>query len=137
MRTSRFIATCALAAGVLPAAATNLVTGNGFGFAVVSPTTGSLTRFYAHPYSFSRPDPRDALSEGIETVNFIQSISWGEKPADNTSADYDQDSHVIRIHSSAGDGLCFMPFGFLHSAVIVSWESRQDGKGKWKWAPPV
>jgi hypothetical protein len=127
----RYLAAFALLAGTLPSAATNLVTGNGFGFAVVSPTTGSLTRFYAHPYSFTGPDPRDSLSEGIETANFIQSIGWVDKPAVSSSADYDQDSHVIRIHSSAGDGLCFMPFGFPHSALIVSWEPQSDLSGRW------
>src|SRR5207253_1587545 len=104
------------------------VTGNGFGFAVVAPESGSLTRFYTHPYSFTAPDPHDPLSEGIETPNFIQSLAWGDKPARNASADYDQDSHVIHIHTFAGSGLCFMPFGFPHSAVIVSWEPRPDLK---------
>src|SRR5678815_1107567 len=46
----------------LPAVASPLVTGNGFGFAVVSPTDATVTKFYAHPYSFARPDPRDDLS---------------------------------------------------------------------------
>jgi hypothetical protein len=40
----------------LPAAASHLVTGNGFGFAVVLPDTDTVTKFYAHPYSFVRPD---------------------------------------------------------------------------------
>ena len=39
----------------LPAAASPLVT-NGFGFAVVSPETPTASKFYAHPYSFARPD---------------------------------------------------------------------------------
>ena len=67
---------CAALLTCLPAAATNLVTGNGFGFAVVSPQTGMVTRFYAHPYSFVRPDPETALSEGVETANFIKSLGW-------------------------------------------------------------
>ena len=63
-----------------PAAASHLVTGNGFGFAVVSPESGSATKFYAHPYSFVRPDPADPLSEGIATANFIKSLRWGDRP---------------------------------------------------------
>jgi hypothetical protein len=128
MPLSRILAACALLLIALPASASHLVTGNGFGFAVVAPESGSLTRFYAHPYSFSRPDPRDSLSEGIETTNFIQSLGWGDKSAPDSSASYDQDSHVIRIHSSAGNGLCFMPFGFPHSAVIVSWNPQSAGQ---------
>jgi len=149
MALSRSVAAFALLLVALPAAASHLVTGNGFGFAVVAPETGSLTRFYAHPYSFTRPDPHDPLSEGVETTNFIQSLGWGDTPARNASADYDQDSHVIRIHSSAGTGFCFMPFGFPHSAVIVSWQPRPDLSGRWiplaaargalhiQWAHPV
>ncbi len=60
-----------------PAAASPLVTGNGFGFAVVAPDSGVATRFYAHPYSFVRPDPADPLSEGIATANFIKTLGWG------------------------------------------------------------
>ena len=62
----------------LPAAASNLVTGNGFGFAVVSPSTSTVTCFYAHPYSFTQPDPKDPLSEGIPTANFIKSVGWND-----------------------------------------------------------
>ncbi len=35
--------------GCLPAAASNLVTGNGLGFAVAAPYSGTMTKFYAHP----------------------------------------------------------------------------------------
>jgi hypothetical protein len=63
---------CAGFLAALPAAASHLVTGNGFGFAVVSPETGTVTKFYAHPYSFVRPDSLKPLSEGVETANFIQ-----------------------------------------------------------------
>src|ERR1700739_2680393 len=53
----RLAGVCAALLTGLPAVASHLVTGNGFGFAVVSPETGTATRFYAHPYSFLRPDP--------------------------------------------------------------------------------
>src|SRR5215216_4872078 len=59
----------------LPATASHPVTGNGFGFAVVAPESGQATRFYPHPYSFVRPDPAHPLSEGIETANFIKTLS--------------------------------------------------------------
>src|SRR5580698_11053233 len=83
----------------LPATASHLVTGNGFGFAVVSPENATLTRFYAHPYSFGQPDPKNPLSEGVETANFIKWIAWNGKsgPAPSTkgvSAEYEEDSQV-------------------------------------------
>src|SRR5438477_4573350 len=74
-----------------PATASHLVTGNGFGFAVVAPESGAATKFYPHPYSFVRPDPANALSEGIETTNFIKSLDWG-KSRRAGSADYVEDS---------------------------------------------
>jgi GH15 family glucan-1,4-alpha-glucosidase len=110
---------CAALAASLPASASHLVTGNGFGFAVVAPETGTVTKFYAHPYSFLRPDPKNALSEGVETTNFIKSLSFGEAAAGPTSADYVEDSHVIRIKSGAGEALVFMPFGSKRAALVV------------------
>src|ERR1019366_9011140 len=112
----------------LPAFATNLVTGNGFGFVVVSPQTASVTKFYAHPYSFVRPDPQNPLSEGIETGNFLRSIGWGDSAVHNSTADYEEDSHVIHVRNGAGEGFFFMPFGFLHPALIVSWQLRSDDR---------
>lgn len=115
----------------MPASASHLVTGNGFGFAVVAPESGTITKFYAHPYSFTQPEPGNPLSEGIETTNFIQELGWSEA-AHQSSAEYEDDSHVIRVRTSAGQGLCFMPFGFQHPALIVSWDpaaaaARQGG----------
>lgn len=106
----------------LPAAGSNLVTGNGFGFAVVSPESGNVTKFYAHPYSFTRPDPRNPLSEGIETAQFVKQIGWRDAYAHHASADYDQDSQIIHIRRGDGQGLCFMPFGLAQATLIVNWE---------------
>src|SRR5215472_14014574 len=102
---------CATLLTSLPAFATNLVTGNGFGFVVVSPQTAVATRFYAHPYSFVRPDPRNSLGEGVETTNFIKNLGWSDPAAHSVAATYEDDSHVIHVRSSAGDGFFFMPFG--------------------------
>jgi hypothetical protein len=130
---------CLLFAGMAPAS-TPLVTGNGFGFAVVSPETGHLTRFYAHPCSFTHPDPRDPLGEGIETANFIKSMGWTGTNPQGLSVDYLDDSQVIRTHSSLGDGTFFMPFGFDHDALIISWEPSPGAKQgyfevEWNHAP--
>ncbi|HWZ58237.1 MAG TPA: glycoside hydrolase family 15 protein [Gemmatimonadaceae bacterium] len=120
--------------------ATNLVTGNGFGFAVVSPGTATVTKFYSHPYSFSRPDPEHPFGEGVETTNFIESLHFPCRAGHDASADYDQDSHVIRVRCSAGHGTVVMPFGLAQAALIVSWEpsaaARQDDL-QVEWSRPV
>src|SRR6266567_3425678 len=95
---------CVLLTASLASAASRLVTGNGFGFAVVSPDTGAVTSFYTHPYSFVRPDPRKPLSEGIQTTNLFKSLSLDDPSATNPSAEYENDSHVIHIRNSKGEG---------------------------------
>src|SRR5579863_5755936 len=109
---------CAGSAVSLPAGASHLVTGNGFGFAVVAPENGTVAKFYAHPYSFLRPDPKNALSEGIETTNYIKSIGRSGS-CQPTSADYVDDSHVIRLKCGASETLVFMPFGLKRAALVV------------------
>jgi hypothetical protein len=135
---------CAALLACLSAAASNLVTGNGFGFAVASPQSATVTKFYAHPYSFVRPDPNDPLSEGIPTSNFIKRLSWsGVSPdtVDATATVYQDDSQVIHAHTPAGDGLFFMPFGLEQTALIVSWQpnNAQIPRGSFQveWAHPV
>ena len=114
------------------AAASHLVTGNGFGFAVVAPESGMATKFYSHPHSFVRPDPSDALSEGIETPNFVNSLGWGK--AGHSSADYVDDSHIIRLRSAGATGYFFMPFGLNRPALIIS-----SNRAPWhvKWNRPL
>src|SRR5205807_1275371 len=92
-----------------PAEASHLVTGNGFGFAVVAPERGAATKFYPHPYSFVRSDPANPLSEGIETRNFLKALGWGE-PNRAVSVEYLHDSHIIRMRRADGsNGILFMP----------------------------
>jgi GH15 family glucan-1,4-alpha-glucosidase len=145
MRPARFFASFAFLAllASTPAFASHLVTGDGFGFAVVSPENAAVTKFYAHPYSFGQPDAKNSLNEGVETANFIQQISWrGEhtsEPAQPASADYDQDSQIIRIRSSNGDGLVFMPFSLRQPTLIVSWNpaSNKAGALNVEWSHPI
>jgi hypothetical protein len=123
----------------LAAAASPFVTGNGFGLAVVSADSAAVTKFYAHPYSFSRPDPNNPLSEGVETANFIRALYWsnGSGPI---SAEYLAESQIIRIHDDAGEGTFFMPFGLAQTALIVSWEATKrgdDGYVHVDWNRPV
>lgn len=129
LRSAAFVF-CILLSVSLPAAASHLVTGNGFGFAVVSPETGSVTSFYTHPYSFLRPDPAKPLSEGIETTNLFKGLSIDDPSATNPSVEYEDDSHVIHIRNSQGEGYVFMPFGLKRAALIVVWEpARSDVQG--------
>ena len=115
----RFLASIGIwAALCVPASASHLVTGNGHGFAVVSPESGGATKFYPHPHSYTRPDPANPLSEGIETATFITFLGWGNPgPA---SANYVEDSQVIRLRRAEGTGYFFMPFGLERPTLIVT-----------------
>ncbi|MFL6736124.1 MAG: glycoside hydrolase family 15 protein [Sphingomonas sp.] len=120
-----------------PAAASHLVTGNGFGFAVVAPETGVATKFYPHPHSYGRPDRSNPLSEGIETANFIKALGWGRTK--QGAADYVADSHVIRMRRSDGSGYFFMPFGLERPALILSLEANKASSPSWRveWSRPL
>jgi GH15 family glucan-1,4-alpha-glucosidase len=143
MSFARFFAPLVSAAllASLPAAASHLVTGNGFGFAVVSPETATVTRFYAHPYSFGQPNPGNPLGEGIETANFIKELGWSGGGQQGASAEYEEDSHVIHVRRSEVEGLVFMPFGLRQTALIVSWEpastDARRGGLHLEWSRPV
>jgi hypothetical protein len=122
------------------------VTGNGFGFAVVSPENATVTKFYAHPYSFERPDSRNPLSEGAETANFIKILDWRDASSSDAStagrsAQYEEDSHVIHMRRSDGDGLIFMPFGLRRTALVISWEpgstEARHGGLYVEWSRPI
>ncbi|MEO8547574.1 MAG: glycoside hydrolase family 15 protein [Sphingomicrobium sp.] len=125
-----------------PAAASPLVTGNGLGFAVVAPESGVATKFYAHPYSFVRPDPANALSEGIETANFIKELGWGARGRAGT-AEYVEDTHVIRTRRGGGrgegSGYFFMPFGLERPALIIAKEAAPHNAAAWRveWNRPL
>ncbi len=125
-------------AACLPAAASHLVTGNGLGFAVVAPEDGLATRFFPHPHSYLRPDPANPLSEGIETANFIKTLGWGEAGGAG-SAQYVDDSHVIRMRRGDGSGTFFMPFGFPRPALIIAEDSPSNEPAGWRveWNRPV
>jgi hypothetical protein len=148
MRFDRYLAplVCAGLLTCLPAHASHLVTGNGFGFAVVNPENATVSKFYAHPYSFGQPDPKNPLSEGVETANFIKSIAWkgnrGQTSSvEGISAAYEEDSQVIHIRRNDGEGFVFMPFGLHQTALIVDWDpASADGPPgglSVEWSRPV
>lgn len=119
-----------------PAVASHLVTGNGFGFAVVAPESGGATKFYPHPHSFVRPDPANPLGEGIETVNFIKKLDWGQHRQGRAA--YVDDSQVIRLRKGGASGTFFMPFGLDRPALIISLEDpRSAASWRVEWTRPV
>src|SRR3954452_13939653 len=126
----RVLAGLLLAMGLSsPAEASHLVTGNGLGFAVVAPESGTATKFYSHPYNYLRADPKNALGEGIETPNFIKRLGWGMRGAGK--ADYVDDSHVIRVRRGDGTVTFFMPFGLHRPALIISVEAEAPTSARW------
>jgi len=134
----RVLAGFVLATGLCPPAeASHLVTGNGLGFAVVAPESGSATRFYSHPYNYLRADPKNALGEGIETPNFIKQLGWGGRGA--AKADYVDDSHIVRVHRGDGTATFFMPFGLDRPALIISVEAEAPASARWRveWNRPL
>ena len=125
----------------LPAGASHMVTGNGFGFAVVLPEKGAVSKFYAHPYCYTRHDPHNPLNEGIETANFIKLLGWDSGGAHTASTEYLEDSHAIHARGSDGEGNIFMPFGLRRAALVIDWEpgSAKTQSGSWhvEWNHPV
>ena len=120
-------------ASCTPAAASHLVTGNGFGFAVVAPESGMATKFYPHPHSYTRPDPANPLSEGIETPKFIKTLGCGT-PGRSGRADYVEDFHVIRLRGADGSGTFFMPFGLNRPALIIA---SDTARWRVEWGRPL
>jgi hypothetical protein len=132
--TMRLVAAFCLGLAFCPsAAASHLVTGNGLGFAVVAPESGTATKFYSHPHNFVRPDPADPLSEGVEAPNFIKSLSLGN-PGQPATAEYVADSQVIRMQAGGGTATFFMPFGLERPALIIH---SEGGTWRVEWNKPV
>jgi GH15 family glucan-1,4-alpha-glucosidase len=95
---------------------TPLVTGNGFGYAVLSPS-GEITRLYAHPYRFERPNP-DFSKDGFSTTNLIKSLSWTES-GQAQKVQYLKESQIMVAQASESEQLFFMPFGLERNALIA------------------
>jgi hypothetical protein len=128
----RCILVCALLCAT--AHATPLVTGNGFGFAVYA--NGGVSKLYAHPYSFVRPDPSNALGEGVETASFVKRLAWNV-PGAPKAVDYLDNSHIIVTERAAGREAFFMPFGLARHALIATWQGAAGPALCVEWAHPV
>lgn len=114
-----------------------LVTGNGFGFAVVS-TTGDVTRFYAHPYRYERPNP-DLSKDGYDTANFIKSMCFagfsGKSPAE---VHYSSESQIISSKKNGVEQLFFMPFALKHNVLVcMLGKNSAEAALDIKWLHPV
>lgn len=104
---------------------TPLVTGNGYGFAVYSVSSGTVTKLFAHPYSFASADPKDPLGEGVATTNFLRSLSWEAASSTGAArpAEYLEQSHVIS--ADGGRQAYFMPFGLRRNALVAAWRGER------------
>lgn len=117
-----------------------MVVGNGHGYAVLS-TEGKVTRLYAHPYRFERPNP-DESKDGYETTNFVKSLSWGWSVPVEVDAKgvvyaparsakpaiaYEHQSHVLNVKDGTSEQRYFMPFT-LKKNVLIATHNSLDGR---------
>jgi hypothetical protein len=119
-----------------------LVTGNGFGFAVLS-ASGEIAKWYAHPYRFQRPSS-DITQDGVPTANLVRTLSFGSATsglspaATNVEAKrtrletarigYVDESHIISAATSDGTNVYFMPFDLSLNALIAMCQDKADGR---------
>lgn len=113
------------------ALATPLVSGNGHGFIILDENTATLTKFYAHPHRFEKPDPNDQYGEGIETANFITSLRWAD--GSNGEAEYLNQSQIMEVKTDDSIQNFYLPFGLELNTAIVSWRSTDSTRS----APPL
>lgn len=109
-----------------------LVTGNGYGFALVS-KDGAVSKFFAHPYRFERPSP-DITANGVETANFLHKLSFNDGPVKSHA--YLSESHIIHVQAQESQQFFFMPFGLARNALIALRQSNVASvlKPEWKHA---
>lgn len=97
-----------------------LVTGNGFGYAVLA-TTGNIVKLYAHPYRFERANP-DKSKDGDNTYNFLKRLSWrgpGVGSAKGAQFGYLSESQVLSVKHDGKEFCYFMPFALKRNALIA------------------
>jgi hypothetical protein len=109
-----------------------LVTGNGFGFAVVN-SDGEVVKLYAHPYRFERPNA-DITNDGPSTANLVKSFRLINGYRNRPDVSYVSQSQIISAkvrvrsvdHPARGhDGVIwdgcsfFMPFGLNRNALVA------------------
>lgn len=96
-----------------------LVTGNGFGYAVVD-KAGTVVRFYAHPYRFERPNI-DVTKDGSTTANLVKKLAWKDSISSKHAPllSYLSESQIVSAKTAADEHVFFMPFALKHNALIA------------------
>lgn len=86
---------------------------------------GFVSKFFAHAYRYEKPDPNNALGEGIEATNVLQKMIW-ESPAssmrDSRIGDILDDSHIISVRDNSGVETEFMPWGLQRNVLVSVWQ---------------
>jgi hypothetical protein len=97
-------------------------TGNGFGYAVVDPTSGTLIRFFAHPYRFMSI-LANVRNDGSLTTNLIQKAAW-ESGSSVQGVSYLEQSHIIHVVDEKSTAHFFMPFTLERNVLVATNDAR-------------
>jgi GH15 family glucan-1,4-alpha-glucosidase len=108
---------------------TPLVTGNGYGFAVVS-LKGQVTKLYAHPYRFEHPN-LDITKDGDDTANLIHDLGWSAPGSSATETHYRVESNIISAKSWEAERLYFMPFGVSRNVLVTAYRTIVPSEGSY------
>ena len=97
----------------------SVVTGNGYGFAVISPA-GEMTKFYTHPFRFESPNP-DQTKDGPNTPNLVDRLTWNGKTKSSSkpNVSFLNESHILHLKKDGVDQYFFMPFALHHNVLIA------------------
>lgn len=108
-----------------------LVTGNGFGYAVVS-RDGRLKKFLAHPYSVGKPKGENS-DAGVATANFIADSSWSldGHVVESRARSLDQ-TQVIAIDGDDLPRAIFSPFALKRNVLVVTGPAKLGFDVRWE-----
>ncbi|MGZ3723593.1 MAG: hypothetical protein ACXVA9_11710, partial [Bdellovibrionales bacterium] len=115
---------------------TPMVTGNGFGFAVVPLQANVVSKFYVHPYKFTAPNHDDPYGDGFQTANLVKSLGWPSDPALRASF-YLDETHIVIGQTPATKYIYFMPFALERPAVMLYRQNAPDACLVASWEHPV
>lgn len=105
-----------------------ITTGNGFGYAVIATNEAAISKLFAHPYRFDRPNGSHN-DNGHKTTNFVDSIRWkaaNDNFETSPKAEYLKESHIIRMTTDHSRQHFFMPFGLNRNALIAIREPSEN-----------
>ena len=119
----------------MPATASHPVTGNGFGFAVVAPESGTGDEILS-PSPQLHPARSGQSAERRDRDGQLHQVAELGQAGTAGTADYVADSHVIRMRRADGSGTFFMPFGFERPALIIARRTSAP-RGACEWNRPL